>query len=78
MTNYVFCLPELSSEQLVLLDMMVLAKSTKVVGFDSSLFSFFTREFRALNNFARTTSTFVNMTSDGIDPLFESAGTLVT
>lgn len=70
-------LEALNSEQKALLDFIVLARGKRFVGFGSSTFSFFLREFRALHGISRSTSGLVDASVIGTDPLFHSAGTIV-
>lgn len=70
-------LAALNSEQKALLDFIVLARGKRFVGFGSSTFSFFLREFRALHGISRSTSGLVDASVIGTDPLFHSAGTIV-
>jgi hypothetical protein len=66
----------LSSEQLALLDFLVLARGRAFVGFGSSTFSFYLREYRALQGLPRGTSVLVDASIVGTDSLFYSAGVL--
>ncbi len=59
------------------MDFLVLARSAQFVGFGSSTFSFFLREFRALSGTPRSASLLVDASAIGTDPLFASAGTVV-
>ena len=72
------CLPHaaLSSEQKALLDFLVLANGDAFVGFGTSTFSFYLREYRALQGMPRSTSVLVDASIVGTDPLFYSAGVL--
>uniref|UniRef100_A0A1D2A093 O-fucosyltransferase family protein n=1 Tax=Auxenochlorella protothecoides TaxID=3075 RepID=A0A1D2A093_AUXPR len=67
----------LNSEQEALLDFIVLSKSRLFVGFGSSTFSFYLREYRSLQNMSRSTSSLVDASIIGTDALFASAGTVV-
>jgi hypothetical protein len=58
-------------------DFLVLARGARFVGFGSSTFSFFLREFRALAGTPRSASLLANASLIGTDPLFMSAGTVV-
>ena len=69
-------LAELNSEQKALLDFIVLAKSRLFVGFGSSTFSFYVREYRSLMGMSRTTSALVDASIIGTDALVASAGTV--
>ena len=66
----------LSSEQKALLDFLVLARGRSFVGFGSSTFSFYLREFRALAGLPRSASLLADASLIGTDPIFMSAGTL--
>lgn len=72
-----YCNAELNSEQKALLDFLVLAQGSAFVGFGSSTFSFYLREFRSLAGIPRSTSVLVDASVIGTDPLFNSAGTVV-
>lgn len=63
----------LHSEQIALLDFLVLAAGRQYVGFGASTFSFFLREYRLLQGFPRDTTTLVNASVITTDPLFYSA-----
>lgn len=69
------CMPftALHSEQIALLDFLVLAAGRQYVGFGASTFSFFLREYRLLQGFPRDTTTLVNASVITTDPLFYSA-----
>lgn len=67
----------LNSEQKALLDFLVLARAHNFVGFGSSTFSFYLREYRALQGIPRRTSGLVDASIIGTDPLFHSAGTII-
>lgn len=67
----------LNSEQKALLDFLVLARAQRFVGFGSSTFSFYLREYRALHGLRCTSSRLVDASIIGTDPLFHSAGTMV-
>lgn len=64
---------ELNSEQLALLDFLILSRSHQFVGFGSSTFSFFLREYRALHGVPRSSSHLVNSSRIGTDKLFAAA-----
>ena len=66
----------LNSEQKALVDFLVLSRGHAFVGFGSSTFSFYLREFRVLNGLARASSVMVDASVIGTDPLFMSAGTV--
>eukprot|EP00887_Chlorella_sp_A99_P002549 scaffold6.g2549.t1 len=68
---------KLNSEQKALLDFIVLARSKRFVGFGSSTFSFYLREYRALHGISRKRAGLVDASIIGTDPLFHSAGTVV-
>lgn len=70
-------LDALNSEQKALVDLLVLAKSKVFVGFGSSTFSFFLREYRALAGISRKKSVLVDSALIGTDSLFANAGTVV-
>lgn len=70
-------LEALNSEQKALLDFIVLARAKQFVGFGSSTFSFFLREYRALHGISRSSSGLVDASVIGTDPLFHSAGTII-
>jgi hypothetical protein len=67
----------LNSEQKALVDFLVLSKGKAFVGFGSSTFSFYLREYRALASIPRSSSVLVDASIIGTDPLFHSAGTVV-
>lgn len=67
----------LTSEQKALVDFLVLARGATFVGFGSSTFSFYLREYRMLSGINRTTSVLVDASVIGTDPLFQSAGVVV-
>jgi hypothetical protein len=67
----------LNSEQKALLDFLVLSRGKSFVGFGSSTFSFYLREYRVLNGLPRSSSVLVDASVIGTDPLFNSAGTIV-
>jgi len=75
-----FLLPEeldkLKSEQMALVDFLVLSKAEKFVGFDASSFSYFLREYRALEGRAKNTTRFANSQARGTVKLFKEAGTV--
>lgn len=70
-------LDALNSEQKALVDFIVLAQSHRFVGFGSSTFSFYLREYRALLGLPRSTSAMVDASIIGTDALFAVAGTVV-
>ena len=65
---------DLTSEQKALVDFLVLARGATFVGFGSSTFSFYLREYRALFGINRTSTVLVDASVIGTDPLFQSAG----
>ncbi|KAK9810163.1 hypothetical protein WJX72_005905 [[Myrmecia] bisecta] len=67
----------LNSEQKALVDFLVLSRGRGFVGFGSSTFSFYLREFRVLNGIPRSSSVLVDASVIGTDPLFNSAGTVI-
>ena len=67
----------LNSEQKALLDFLVLANGKAFVGFGSSTFSFYLREYRALQSIPRSSSVLVDASVIGTDSLFNSAGTVI-
>ena len=60
----------LNSEQLALLDFLILARAEKYVGFAPSTFSFYLREHRMLHGGAPSQSILVNASRIGTDELF--------
>ena len=66
----------LSSEQKALVDFIVLAGGQGFVGFGSSTFSFYLREYRALKGVPRASSVLVDASAIGTDSLFRAAGTV--
>ncbi|DBA65894.1 TPA: hypothetical protein ACH3X2_002921 [Trebouxia sp. C0005] len=70
-------LEELNSEQKALVDFLVLSRGRGFVGFGSSTFSFYLREFRVLSGIPRSSSVLVDASVIGTDPLFNSAGTVI-
>ncbi len=71
------CAAGLHSEQLALLDLLILARAQRFVGFAASTFSYYLREHRALaHGLPKATSVLVGAGRLGTDPLFEQAGTL--
>ena len=65
----------LTSEQLALIDFLILANAQQFVGFGPSTFSFYMREYRALQGMHRSTSFLLDGSSIvGIDNLFREAG----
>ncbi len=73
----VSCFAALNSEQKALLDFLVLSRGRGFVGFGSSTFSFYLREYRVLNGVPRSSSVLVDASVIGTDPLFNSAGTVI-
>ena len=71
------CFAALNSEQKALLDFLVLSRGRGFVGFGSSTFSFYLREYRVLNGVPRSSSVLVDASVIGTDPLFNSAGTVI-
>ncbi|GAB4814797.1 hypothetical protein N2152v2_001843 [Parachlorella kessleri] len=71
-------LKELNSEQLALVDFLVLARATRLVGIGSSTFSYYLREYRALHyGLPKSTTVLVNASRIGTDKLFAAAGPVV-
>lgn len=70
-------LEELNSEQKALVDFLVLSRGRGFVGFGSSTFSFYLREYRVLSGIPRSSSVLVDASVIGTDPLFNSAGTVI-
>ncbi len=68
---------ELNSEQKALVDFLVLSRGRGFVGFGSSTFSFYLREYRVLSGIPRSSSVLVDASVIGTDPLFNSAGTVI-
>ena len=68
---------ELNSEQKALVDFLVLSRGRGFVGFGSSTFSFYLREYRVLSGVPRSSSVLVDASVIGTDPLFNSAGTVI-
>jgi hypothetical protein len=66
----------LSSEQKALVDFIVLSAGEGFVGFGSSTFSFYIREYRALQGIPRSSSILVDASAIGTDLLFQAAGTV--
>lgn len=64
----------LNSEQKALLDLLVLAQGHSFVGFGSSTFSFYLREFRSLSGVPPARSVLVDASVIGTDSLFADAG----
>ncbi len=60
----------LNSEQLALLDFLILARAEKYVGFGPSTFSFYLREHRMLNGLPPEQSHLVNASKIGTDFIF--------
>jgi len=54
----------------------VLARGQRFVGFGSSTFSFFLREYRTLRGLPRSASVLADASVIGTDPMFVSAGTV--
>ena len=75
--NWFCCLAELNSEQKALVDFLVLSRGRGFVGFGSSTFSFYLREYRVLRGIPRSSSVLVDASVIGTDPLFNSAGTVI-
>jgi hypothetical protein len=67
---------ELSSEQTALVDFLVLAKARRLVGISVSTFSWFLREYRALQGLARDSTLLVDASYVGTEALFRDAGTV--
>ena len=71
-------LAELNSEQLALVDFLVLARATRLVGIGSSTFSYYLREYRALHyGLPKSSMALVNASRIGTDKLFAAAGPVV-
>ena len=71
-------LAELNSEQLALVDFLVLARATRLVGIGSSTFSYYLREYRALRyGLPKSSTALVNASRIGTDKLFAAAGPVV-
>ena len=67
----------LNSEQKALLDLLVLARSRRFVGFGASSFSFFLREYRALRHgLPKASATLVDARRVGTDTMFAAAAVL--
>lgn len=65
----------LNQEQRALIDFLVLARAQRFVGFGSSTFSYYLREYRALHyGLPHSTSLLLNTTRIGTDALFAAAG----
>ncbi len=64
------CAAGLNSEQLALLDFLILARAEKFVGFGPSTFSFYLREHRLLHGILPSKSVLVNASRIGTDELF--------
>jgi hypothetical protein len=60
----------LNSEQLALLDFLILARTEKFVGFGPSTFSFYLREHRILHGMPAELSVLVNASKIGTDEVF--------
>ena len=67
----------LASEQKALVDFLVLARGARYVGFGSSTFSFFLREYRTLQGLPRSSSVLVDASIIGTDALFNTAAVIV-
>jgi len=67
----------LASEQKALVDFLVLAQGARYVGFGSSTFSFFLREYRVLQGLSRSSSVLVDASIIGTDALFNTAATII-
>lgn len=67
----------LASEQKALVDFLVLARGARYVGFGSSTFSFFLREYRTLQGLPRSSSVLVDASIIGTDALFNTAAVVV-
>jgi len=63
----------LNSEQKALLDFLVLYQGDNFVGFGSSTFSFYLREYRSLKGTPRFLSILVDASAIGTDDLFAEA-----
>ena len=59
------------------MDFLVLARGVRYVGFGSSTFSFFLREYRILQGLPRSASVLVDASMIGTDALFQAAATIV-
>ena len=68
----------LASEQLALVDFLVLAQGYRFVGFGSSTFSFYLQQFRALQGLSLGSSVLVNASAITTDALFARAGIVAT
>ncbi|KAL4423902.1 hypothetical protein ABPG75_001203 [Micractinium tetrahymenae] len=66
----IFELQRLNSEQLALLDFLILARAEKFVGFGPSTFSFYLREHRMLHGMPPEQSHLVNASKIGTDFIF--------
>lgn len=75
--NNIMVPAELNSEQKALVDFLVLSRGRGFVGFGSSTFSFYLREYRVLSGIPRSSSVLVDASVIGTDPLFNSAGTVI-
>jgi hypothetical protein len=63
---------------MALLDFLVLARARRFVGFGSSTFSYYLREYRALQyGLPKSTSLLINSSRIGTDKLFAAAGPVV-
>lgn len=60
----------LNSEQLALLDFLILARAQRFVGFGPSTFSTYLREYRTLHGVPPQLSTLVNASKIGTDEVF--------
>lgn len=63
----------LNSEQMALLDFLILSRAQRFVGFGSSTFSYYLREFRALHGVPKSSSLLINSSRIGTDKLFAAA-----
>lgn len=66
----------LSSEQKALVDFVVLTRAKTVVGLGSSTFSYYLREYRALNGFTKADTVLADASAIGTDDLFMECGML--
>ena len=67
----------LASEQKALVDFLVLARGARYVGFGSSTFSFYLKEYRVLQGLPRGSSVLVDASIIGTDALFNTAASVV-
>lgn len=63
----------LNTEQIALIDFLVLLNCCKFVGIGSSTFSTYLRDYRVLLGHSRSTNVFVNTSAIGTDALFENS-----